>query len=289
MLEDRPLEFGGRELAEVSRVLSSVFAGFTHLTPGYLAWSYCENPVGSAVGRNAWDGERLAAHYVTLPLRARLFGAEARGVLSLHTATDPAYQGQGLFTRLAEATYADAAAAGYDFVVGVANASSTPGFVRKLGFQLVSPLDVRIGLGSPPPPSAAAQGPCFERLWDENELEWRFGCPARAYRRTAGAGGFTVYAPTGRFGIWVELVSLPAEECIAQSALGKLPRLGVQNPVRLWMGLDGSREWFGRPWLPLPEFARPSPLNLIYRDLREPGRTLDPAHVRFSAIDFDAY
>ncbi len=288
MVEDRPLDFADSEIAQVSQLLLAVFTGFGHMDPGYLDWSYRENPVGPAVGRNAWDGGRLAAHYVTVPLRARLFGHEARGVLSLHTATHPDYQGQGLFTRLAEATYADAAAQGYDFVVGVANASSTPGFVRKLGFQLVSPLDVRIGLGAPAPTTADLDAE-FERVWAPDELAWRLRCPARTYRRTAGAGGVSVYAPTDQYGIWVELASRPPEECGRGTALAKLEPLGVRNPIRLWMGLDSSRDWGGQPWLPLPDFARPSPLNLIYRDLREPGRVLDPGRVRFSAIDFDAY
>lgn len=287
-LDDRGLGLGDDEVEAVSRLLLSVFGESMHMDSTYVDWCYRRNPLGPAVGRNAWEGGRLAAHYVTIPVRARLFGGEARGVLSLHTATHPDYQGRGLFTRLAEATYREAREAGYEFVVGVANASSTPGFLRKLDFQLVAPLDVRIGLGAPAParsdPDAA-----FERVWNESELAWRLACPAREYRRTAGAGGVTVYAPTGRYGIWVEVASRPADECQTGSPLAKLEPLGLRNPVRLWMGLDRTREWTAQPWIRLPDAAKPSPLNLIYRDLKEPGRTLDPARVRFAAIDFDAY
>lgn len=289
MLEDRPVEASREDTEQVAQLLRGVFRGSGgHIDPAYLTWCYRDNPAGEVVGRNAWDGDRLAAHYVTVPLRARLRGRDARGVLSLHTATHRDYQGRGLFTRLAEATYADASEAGFEFVVGVANAASTPGFVRKLGFQLVRALDVRVGLGAPAPTDVRAEVD-FERVWNAEELAWRLRCPARTYRRTAGAGGVTVYAPTGRFGLWVELASRPDEEYERGGALARLPALGVQNPVRLWMGLDPSRDWSGQPWLPLPEFLRPSPLNLIYRDLREPGATLDPSRVRFAAIDFDAY
>lgn len=289
MLDERPLELTDVEIGHVAALLSDVFAEEGHIDAAYVRWSYRENPTGSAVGTNAWDGDRLAAHYVTVPLRAAFEGEERRGVLSLHTATHPDYQGQGWFTRLAEATYDSARAQGYDFVVGVANASSTPGFVRKLGFQLVCPLDVKIGIAAPAPSDRTTEAAAFERLWNEAELAWRLRCPARAYRRTAGAGGVTVYAPTGRFGIWVELASRRAEECELGSPLAKLPPLGVQNPIRLWMGLDPSRDWRGQPWIGLPDFVRPSPLNLIYRDLRDPDRKLEAARVRFSAIDFDAY
>ncbi len=288
MIEDRPLLLEPAEIAQVSTLLLSAFGEIQHLDPPYLDWCYRQNPAGVAVGRNAWDGGRLAAHYVTVPLRAHVFGRQSRGVLSLHTATHPDYRGQGMFTRLAEATYADAAAQGYEFVVGVANASSTPGFVTKLGFQLVRPLDVRIGLGAPAPTGPLVDAE-LERVWSPDELAWRLRCPAREYRRVATAGGVMVYAPTHQFGIWVELAARPVDECDRGGALDTLQPLGVRNPIRLWMGLDPSRDWAGRPWLPLPEFARPSPLNLIYRDLADPGRTLDPDRVRFAAIDFDAY
>ena len=87
------------------------------------------------VGADAWDGERLAAHYVTCPMEAVVEGRVAKGLLSLNTATHPDYQGRGLFTTLAQAAYAQGAAAGYEFVVGVANANSTPGFLKRLEFQ----------------------------------------------------------------------------------------------------------------------------------------------------------
>jgi len=288
MLEVRPVESTDPELGHVTNLLKAAFPATGHMTTDYLDWCYRKNPAGRAVGRNAWDGARLAAHYVTVPLRARLLGEEVRGLLSLHTATHPDHQGRGLFTRLAEATYTDAREAGYDFVVGVANAASTPGFVGKLGFQLVRPLDVRIGFGASAPTKDTGDD-AFERLWSDDELAWRLRCPARPYRRTAGAGGVTIHAPTDRFGIWVELASRPRAQAGRGSALHGLPPLGIRNPVRLWMGLDPTREWSGRPWMVLPERARPSPLNLIYRDLREPDRRLDPGRVRFSAIDFDAY
>jgi len=288
VVETRPLELSDRELGRVADLLGVAFGSPGHLDVGYLDWCYRRSPRGRAIGRNAWRGDLLVAHYVTVPLRARLFGEERSGVLSLHTATHPESRGRGLFTRLAEDTYADAAAAGADFVLGVANAASTPGFVGKLGFQLVAPLDVRVGLGAPPAGGAASEVE-LERAWSQEELAWRLACPARGYRRGASGGGVTIYAPTGRFGIWIELARRPASECRLGSALARLPGLGVRNPIRMWMGLDPDRDWSGQPWPRLPARLRPSPLNLIYRDLRTPGRRLDAGHVRFAAIDFDAY
>lgn len=287
-LVDRPVGTTPGEIERIDALIEAAFGRLAYLDRRFLTWCYAENPTGVVIGRNAWSGERIAAHYATIPLRARLFGKEAKGVLSLHTGTHPDFRGQGLFPRLAEATYADALAQGHDFVVGVANAASTRGFTERLGFQLVSPLEVRVGLGAPPAGDPGAD--CdFARLWSPQELSWRLTSPNRRYRRTASEGGVVVYAPTGRLGIWAEVGRRPAEECTVGSALGRLLPLGVRNPVRLWLGLDATRNWRGQPWTTLPAAWRPSPLNLIYRDLREPGRRLDPMRVVFTALDFDAY
>jgi hypothetical protein len=45
--------------------------------------------------------------------------------------------------------------------------------------------------------------------------------------------------------------------------------------------------WRGKPWINIPMRFRPSPLNLIFKDLTGQGRTLDPGTVRFQALDFD--
>src|SRR5215471_2141137 len=130
----RPAGTDPAQIAAYAGLLESVFAT-GKFSEAAVAWRYRDNPAGTVVGADAWDGERLAAHYVTCPLEATVEGRVVKGLLSLNTATHPDYQGRGLFTALAEAAYAQGAAAGYEFVVGVANANSTPGFLRRLGFQ----------------------------------------------------------------------------------------------------------------------------------------------------------
>ena len=113
----------------------------------YLKWLYVDNPEGEVVGFNAIEGDRLAAHYVCVPMRVNIHGASMRVLLSLNTATHPDFQGQGLFTKLAERTYEAGTTDGFHAVYGVANANSTPGFLRKLAFDLISPLESKMGTG----------------------------------------------------------------------------------------------------------------------------------------------
>jgi GNAT superfamily N-acetyltransferase len=176
MMTFSPVRTDDAALAQYGALFAACFPGANKYTPQYLKWQYADNPDGPVVGFDAWDGERLAAHYVCVPARARVAGEDVRVLLSLNTATHPDYQGKGLFTKLAAMTYNAGAEQGFDAVYGVANANSTPGFLRKLDFQLVRPLEARVGIGGIGNGKAAGRPAAFERLWSDAAL------PARTTR-----------------------------------------------------------------------------------------------------------
>jgi hypothetical protein len=62
----------------------------------------------------------------------------------------------------------------------------------------------------------------------------------------------------------------------------------VLSPFRLTIGLDRSARRRG-VLVSVPDRLKPSPLNLIFRDLSGTPRTLDADHVRWTLFDFDAY
>ena len=279
-----PIRNDTATLARYVALFTACFPGTDKFTPDYLTWLYAANPDGPAVGMDAWDGERLAAHYVCIPARAWVEGHEVLVLLSLNTATHPDYQGKGLFTKLAAATFEAGAAAGFDGVYGVANANSTPGFVRKLGFQLVRPLEARVGLGmlSHGPKAPAAQL-SFERSWTPEALAWRCANPHnRVHRRMTGTHE-QFYAPA--FGLSVPAYAELATGVGASGANGA-PFL---SPLRLLIGLapDANASWWN--YAGIPQRLRPSPLNLIYRSNTACVAALDPTRIQFSFLDFDAY
>lgn len=272
----RPLETDAASLIAYRSLLGVTFGAFDG---EYLQWLYCDNPRGAAFGYNAYAGDDLIAHYATIPVDATIDGAHARGLLSLNTATHPAHQGKGLFTRLADQTYARAHDLGYEFVVGVANANSTPGFTRKLGFQLVAPLDVLVGIGR----LAASDDPQigFAVAWDDSALAWRLRRPHAQYVATRGEQA-TVYSHTHRRGVLAYMTRAP------RSLAAALPAPRITQPVRMWIGLDAHLERRG-VLARLPDRFKPSPLNLIFRDLTARQRRLDRDTTRFTLLDFDAY
>jgi GNAT superfamily N-acetyltransferase len=282
-----PLQYDAALLARYGDLFKACFPMTDKFTPAYLDWLYAANPDGRAVGFDAWDGERLAAHYVCVPARAWVEGREVPVLLSLNTATHPDYQGKGLFTTLAAMTYEAGQAAGFDGVYGVANANSTPGFVRKLGFQLVRPLEARIGLGglhhAAKPPADALS---FERHWSGAALRWRCANPHNPVFVRRGGGKLRFHAAAAGH-------KLPAYAELDDAQAGNTPTAAdaapMLSPLRLFIGLApdvSSRYW---NYASIPMRLRPSPLNLIYRSFTPRVAALDPARIAFSFLDFDAY
>jgi GNAT superfamily N-acetyltransferase len=177
-----PVQYDTSTLSRYAELFSKCFPASAGFTLDYLDWLYRLNPDGLAIGFDAWDGNKLVAHYVCVPVKALVSGRTVHALLSLNTATHPDYQGRGLFTKLAQFTFAAGAGAGLDCVFGVANANSTGGFVRKLGFRLVEPLEAKIGYGGLEIDwDIVDQTALFARQWSPDSLKWRCANPSAQF------------------------------------------------------------------------------------------------------------
>jgi hypothetical protein len=173
---------------------------------------------------------------------------------------------------------------GYEFVIGVANANSTPGFLKNLKFTLICPLKVKFGAGSHTPVLDGKYE--YSRFWDKKMLVWRLSNPKLQYEIVKRKDHFVVMSPTGKYGIRAVLGTFPLSlfpDNIASKSRGGL------NPVNIWMGLDENLSWKGKLYFDFPDKLKPSPLNLIFRDLTGKNRIPKPEQIRFMSLDFDAY
>lgn len=284
MIAFSPAAFTPELLSKYIALFSACFPGSDKFSLPYLRWLYCDNPAGSAIGFDAWDGEHLAGHYICVPAYASANGVRIKTMLSLNTATHPAYQGKGLFTQLAERTYAAAATAGIASVHGVANANSTPGFVRKLGFQLIEPLRACIGFGGLHTDyTRHTQEISFVRDWSPDTLAWRCANPANRVRHRL-QGDLVQFSARGHNSLL--------------SAYAELPARGIAMPddapftspgARLFLGLipDHARRFHF--YADIPRRLRPSPLNFIYRSLSDHAASVEKGNIGLTFLDFDAY
>ena len=259
-----------KSLVEIKDLLTVTFPKTDKFTSSYLRWQYKENPLGHIVGFNAYWGSELAAHYVTMPIDMHLFGEKKRGLLSLNTATHPKHQGKRLFTILAEKTFSWAKEHGYEYVIGVANANSTHGFLKHLGFYLISPLVVKWGWGYELYKKSSY--PCC-RIWNESTLQWRLKNPSSKYYVNHGI----ITSPKGFSGVKV----IVGKNSLAQ---GNKPA-SFFRPLNLYVGL-GANLSCGH-YFDVPKFIKHSPFNLIFKNLSD---TIPPIHredVFFQLLDFD--
>jgi GNAT superfamily N-acetyltransferase len=238
----------------------------------YMEWLYRDNPFGEAVGFDAYDGEVLAAHYVTTPVNYAYNGRQWKGLLSLNTATHPDYQGKGLFTKLAGETYNYASQNGYEFVIGVANQNSTHGFLKKLDFKLISPLDVYLILGSGVETKVSSDS-LFTSSTDDTYIKWRMKNPQTSYFVSNGL----YYSKThNRF----------IDVCMGT----KYKQTSMNNNaqmIRMTMGVNNNPKALFK--FKLPDKLKPSPLNLILKPLVSSFPELEKKDIFFETMDFDAY
>lgn len=270
-------------IAEASQLLADTFDRPELFTPDYIKWQYADNPDGQIVGFNAFLNGELGAHYVAQPFNALVDGKEAKGLLSLNTATGKGHRGKGLFPKLAEHTYALAKEQGFDLIIGVANQNSVNGFVNKLGFQLVGQFAAMAGIGKIPIPRVENKV-SYIRRWNAETLEWRLTNPSNPYYTVNRGNGIQVFSRTTYPMVDVALGTFSHNEMKEMNCAQK------NAPVlKIWIGMDARMDFSRTAFLNIPPKLRPAPLYLIYKSLAEERRTLDASTVVFQALDFDAY
>lgn len=284
ILKFLPANVHPESIQNYAGLLRTCFPSASQMCKSYLGWLYEDNPAGNVIGFDAFERGRLIAHYAAIPTNLEISGTRVRGLLSLNTATHPAFQGQGLFTKLANLTYDFAASEGFSCVFGVANAKSTFGFTQKLGFQLVSPLLAMVGLGGLNPNwENVRNNVSFQRVWSTQELRWRSLNPTnRLYIDCLNHNVVSIRMKTG----WPLL-----------QAYGEIPLdfgfKGVKRKnwsgLNLFIGLFPEGSCHYQYFVQIPEKLKPSPLNFIYKDITGSGQSLDVRKILFSVADFDAY
>ncbi|HEX6374320.1 MAG TPA: GNAT family N-acetyltransferase [Allosphingosinicella sp.] len=273
------LTLSADELERVSALLRTVFPKAKHLTPRYLDWQHRQNPDGEAVGCNAYLGRALVGHMAAMPLTGRIEGEERRGLFMVNGAVDAAHRGRRLQSRISAAIFEESVRRGYSFCFGTGNKWSTGPLLTR--FQMVKPLDARIGFGWPRRRDRPVR-PSFERSWSEDALRWRLANPEGRYSVTRRGEAIAIASAT-----W-----LPGVSAILHQGPGRggVPAGGAApGPVRVWLGLDPQIDWGASAFLPVPRRLRPSPLNLVYKDLTGGGFVPDPERVVFQGLDFDPF
>ena len=234
---------------------------------------YLENPLGRVISFNAFYGDELVAHYACIPYAMNIGGRKSVGLFDMATVTHPEHRGKGLFKRLAKITYEYAKEQGFEFVLGVANANSFPGYMKYFPMTFVGPLEVRMGFGLKIFPDASKE---YSVYYDKAIFEWRLRCGRANYSRVKNAvlGKYNSFVQTfmGCYGD-----DFLSSVDITNKHFGFRPRL--------YVGLGARIECL---YLKVPKFIKRSPFNLIFLDLTDGGLPpITKDNLFFQLIDFD--
>jgi glycosyltransferase involved in cell wall biosynthesis/predicted N-acetyltransferase YhbS len=138
-----------------------------HDDPRYQAlfeWKHDQNPFGRSPMWVACDGDRVVALRVFMRWQFRRGNETLRAVRAVDTATDPDYQGKGLFTALTLHGLDALRIDGVDFIFNTPNEQSLPGYL-KMGWQVVGQVPAAFRLRTPGSLLRTAKARVAADLW----------------------------------------------------------------------------------------------------------------------------
>jgi predicted N-acetyltransferase YhbS len=109
----------------------------------FFAWKHEQNPFGESPMWVACDGNQVVGFRTFMRWEFTVDGRLVRAVRAVDTATDPEYQGRGIFTRLTLAALDELRDEGVEMVFNTPNSNSLPGYL-KMGWLVVGRLPVSI-------------------------------------------------------------------------------------------------------------------------------------------------
>ncbi len=271
-------------LTDYVGLFTTAFPKSAQITLPYLEWLYTKNPDGMVIGFDAWYGDDLVAHCASIPREAVFNGKTQKIILTLNTATHPKHRSKGLFTLLAKASYDKARSEGFNAVIAVANSNSTPGFIKKLDFQLITPLSIYIGVGKfNIIREKLERSDCFRLNWNKKQLTWRLNCPTREVFMNSIKEGTSFF--TNRFGKL--LVPYSENPFITLNKSIDKGKRGSSHFLRVVIGITPQNTVAKNYYIKLIENLKPTPLNFIFKSLDSDTVPPKKDNIFFSFLDFD--
>ena len=271
-----------KTLEKQANLLSKVFKDKKKFNKLYLYWLYKKNPLGEAIGFDAYDSNgNIVAHYAAIPIEFEINKEKKKGVLALNTATLKKAEGNGLFKKLANLTYKKAADLGYDGVFLVANNNSERAFLKYLGFEKICNLEARISF-FPPDYNNSFQKLDFT-IKNKDFLKWRMSNPNKNYKEICDSKNSFTFVNVMNF--IRSIIFFEKSTKLNETFLNKksyLPR------IYLWIGISKKISYKNVISFNIPVFLRPSPLSLCFKDLKH-SRKFSKKDVHFESVNFDAY
>lgn len=117
-------------------------------TLAYWTWKHIDNPFGESPVLVAVESDMIVGVRAFMRWKWRWKGRNYSALRAVDTATDPDYQGKGIFKKLTLSLVDSCGKEGDDFIFNTPNKQSKPGYL-KMGWIEVGKLPVRLKVRSP--------------------------------------------------------------------------------------------------------------------------------------------
>lgn len=253
----------------------------------FLDWLYNQNPNGKAIVNNVYEGEKIIAHFALVPILVMYQKEIYKSALSVFTAVDKNNRGLYFFHKLASKSFDIAKSNGIRFIIGVTNEISSKLFVKCFNFKMISPLEVKIGLSKFNEKNNLPHN--FQIFKDKKTLYWRLNNPRFKYQIYKQKNQKEPIIFNNHYKLFkmhmgffsANDLDFKYETCFKKTIYNL-------NPFNMWIGLNNNLEDKLMSFN-FPEILKPSPLNLIIKDLNSNETNLSKKDIKFNLIDFEIF
>lgn len=248
----------------------------------YLNWLYVNNPMGSYIGIDAFDKSEIIGQLGGIPINLKFYNKHIKTFVLVNTCIDLKYRGGRIFYNLANNLEKVLKEKNFDLIIGIGNKIATPAWMRSINLKYLCQLQSYIGLINFSKIQNLKNKYNIYTDWNDKCIKWRRSNPLNnigisdsknfqlAYSKTS-VPIFKVYSPLF-FNHINEFKTVKKESRMSIKVF-----IGLSNEI--------TKSLFFRE---IPEFLKPSPLNFLYKFLKE-DYCIKKNEIFFSFLDFDAF
>ena len=279
-----------KELEKLSIFLSRIFKKSLNFqlknsySVEFLDWLYNKNPNGKAIINNVYEDEKIIAHFALVPITVLFNNKTYKSALSVFTSVDENHRNLYFFHQLASKSFELAKLEGIRFIMSVANEISSELYVKCFKFKLISPLAVKIGLSKFQEKNNLPHK--FEILRDKTTLEWRLSNPRFKYQIYKENEKCIIFNNNYKL-FKMNMGYISNKDLDLQNKIISKDTYNL-NPFNMWIGLNNNLK-NTKMSFNFPEILKPSPSNLIIKDLKSEETNLSKEDIKFNLIDYEMY
>ena len=279
-----------RELEKLSIFLSRIFKKSLNFqlknsySVEFLDWLYNKNPNGKAIINNVYEDEKIIAHFALVPITVQFNNKTYKSALSVFTSVDENHRNLYFFHQLASKSFELAKLRGIRFIMSIASEISTELYVKCFKFKLISPLAVKIGLSKFQEKNDIPHK--FEILRDKTTLEWRLSNPRFKYQIYKENEKYIIFNNNYKL-FKMNMGYISNKDLDLQNKIISKNTYNL-NPFNMWIGLNNNLKNIKMSFN-FPEILKPSPCNLIIKDLKSEETKIRKEDIKFNLIDYEMY